>query len=202
MKLVCNNKEFEFNEGDIIKDILNEEIKEETITCSFNNEIKSLNHKPKTNGKVELLDYRTTEGKRVYVRGIMYIMSMAVDKLYPKADLTINYQLDNSMFCTFENLEITEEILNQIAEEMKQIISEDLPITKVKMTSEEAKAFYEKEKSLRGILQISLETKEVVSLYYCKDYYNYFYGVMPVSTGKMQIFELVKYRNRLPTKIS
>ena len=94
MVLVCNGKEFEINEGQTIKEVIEEEIKNasrDIIACIFNNEVKSLNHKPKLGGKVELLDYTTTEGKRVYVRGIMYIMAMAVNEIYPESHLTINW---------------------------------------------------------------------------------------------------------------
>ena len=156
------------------------------------------------NGKEETIDYSTTEGKRIYVRGIMYIMSMAIYKLYPNSYLTINYQLDNSMFCTFDNLEITDEVISNIKNKMQEIIDKDLPITKKEMTQEEAEKFYEKEKTLRGVLQLNTETNEKVSLYYCEDYYNYFYGDMPISTGYMKIFDVQKYRDgfllRYPSK--
>lgn len=200
MILTCNGKEFQINKGETIGEVLKDEItkSEKTIiTCNFNNEIKSLNYIPKTDGKVELIDYTNTEGKRVYVRGIMYIMAMAFHKLYPLALLTVNYQLDNSMYCTFENLEITDEVIANVKAKMQEIIDEDLPITKAKMTKEEAEEFYEREKVIRGKLQIDTETKEEVSLYYCKDYYNYFYGVMPISTGYMKIFDVVKYADGL-----
>ncbi len=193
MIITCKQKQFQLNQGETLKEALKEEINDNIITCNFNNEIKSLNYKPKTDGKVELLDYTSTEGKRVYVRGIMYIMAMAIDEIYKNSQLTINYQLDNSMFCTFEKQEITEELLEKIKKRMQEIIKEDIPIVKVTMTKEEAKAFYEKEQSLRGKLQINTETKEEISLYYCKEYYNYFYGVMPISTGYMKVFDLVKY---------
>lgn len=207
MKITYKDKDYKVNEGEKIKEILKEEIEKrdkEIITCKFNNEIKSLEYIPMESGKIELLDYTQTEGKRVYVRGIMYVMAMATEELYPNSYLTINYQLDNSMFCTFENLSITETVLENIKKRMQEIINKDLPIRKVKMTPEEAKEFYEKEKSIKGKLQINTETKEVVSLYYCEDYYNYFYGVMPPSTGYMKVFDIVKYRNgfllRYPSK--
>ena len=207
MKLLYKDKEYEINEGERILEVLKEEIEKsdkEIITCNFNNEIKSLNYIPKEDGTVELLDYTNTEGKRVYVRGIMYVMAMAIQELYNDVQVTINYQLDNSMFCTFEELEITDEVLENIKSKMKEIIEANLPITKVAMTQEEAEEFYEKEKTLRGILQIDTETKERVSLYYCKDYYNYFYGVMPISTGYMKVFDIVRYSKgfllRYPSK--
>lgn len=207
MKIIYKDKEYEINEGQRIVEVLKEEIEKsdkEIITCNFNNEIKSLNYIPKEDGTVELLDYTNTEGKRVYVRGIMYVMAMAIQELYNDVQVTINYQLDNSMFCTFEELEITDEVLENIKNKMKEIIEANLSITKVAMTQQEAEEFYEKEKTLRGILQIDTETKERVSLYYCKDYYNYFYGVMPISTGYMKVFDLVKYSKgyllRYPSK--
>ncbi len=207
MKLICNGKEFEMKQGQSIYEVLETEIEKmdkEIITCNFNNEIKSLNYRPEESGNVELLDYTSTEGKRVYVRGITYIMAMAIHELYPKSLLTVNYQLDNSMFCTFENTEITDELVSNIKMKMVEIIKENIPIKKVKMSQEEAEEFYEREKTLRGILQINTETKEEVSLYYCKDYYNYFYGVMPISTGYMKVFDIVKYEKgfllRYPSK--
>ena len=136
MTIICNEKKFDFNEGESIYEVLKDEIlnsKTEIITCNFNNQIKSLNYKPKTGGIVQLLDYTNTEGKRVYVRGAMYIMSMAFHELYPEGLITINYQLSNSMFCTFENLEITDEVISNIKEKMCKIVREDIPIIKVKI---------------------------------------------------------------------
>lgn len=158
----------------------------------------------KTDGEKEILEYETTEGKRVYVRGLMYVMAMAINNIYPEARLTINYQLDNSMYCNFDKLEVTEELLSNIKEEMKKIVEADLEIKKVSMSYEEAKKFYEKEKTTRGILQIDQGKKEEAILYFCKDYYNYFFGEMPISTGIMGKFDLMKYKGgfllRYPSK--
>ncbi len=63
------------------------------------------------------------------------------------------------------------------------------------MTKEEAIKFYEKEKTLKGRLQLDLKEKKEVTLYYCEDYYNYFYGVMPISTGCIKKYELLKYHD-------
>ena len=80
MKLIYKGKEIDISEGETIKEVLKEEITKEIITCNFNNEIKSLNHKPKQSGKVELLDYTTTEGKR---RKVALASLAMVHGLYP-----------------------------------------------------------------------------------------------------------------------
>lgn len=60
---------------------------------------------------MELIDTTTRDGRRVYIRGLLYIMAKALYELYPKALLTVNYQLSNSMLCEIENMEITEEFI-------------------------------------------------------------------------------------------
>ena len=75
MKLIYEEKEYNFDAGRSIYEVLKEEIEKrgkEILTCNFNNEIKSLNYIPTEDGNVQFIDYRNTEGKRVYVRGIMY----------------------------------------------------------------------------------------------------------------------------------
>ena len=174
-------------------DILNNE--KNVIACRCNNEIKSLNTEISKNDKVEPIDSTTRDGRRVYQRGILYVMSKAFNEVYPDALLTVNFQLSNSIYCTIENMKVTDEVINNVRQRMQTIIDKNLEIRKVEMTKQEAEKFYEKEKSLRGILQLDNKYKDEVSLYFCEDYYNYFYGVMPISTGYVKYYDIIKYHN-------
>ena len=174
------------------------------IACMCNNEVRSLNYDVQENDNVQLLDTTTKDGHRIYVRGIIYIMAKALNKLYPKALLSINYHLSNSMFCQIDNMEVTEEFVQKLKEKMQEIIDKDLEIRKVIMTKEEAEEFYAHEKTLRGIAQVDNKQKETVSLYYCEEYYNYFYGVMPITTGYTNVYDVSTYQDgflvRYPSK--
>ena len=174
------------------------------IACMCNNEVRSLNYDVQENDNVQLLDTTTKDGHRIYVRGIIYIMAKALNKLYPKALLSINYHLSNSMFCQIDNMDVTEEFVQKLKEKMQEIIDKDLEIRKVIMTKEEAEEFYAHEKTLRGIAQVDNKQKETVSLYYCEEYYNYFYGVMPITTGYTNVYDVAKYKDgflvRYPSK--
>ena len=174
------------------------------IACMCNNEVRSLNYDVQENDNVQLLDTTTKDGHRIYVRGIMYIMAKALNKLYPKALLSINYHLSNSMFCQIDNMDVTEEFVQKLKEKMQEIIDKDLEIRKVIMTKEEAEEFYAHEKTLRGIAQVDNKQKETVSLYYCEEYYNYFYGVMPITTGYTNVYDVSTYQDgflvRYPSK--
>ena len=199
MKIVYKSqKNLEIENRQKVIDIFKEEIKNSEnniIACKCNNEVKSLNYEVETEDKVELIDTTTRDGRRVYIRGLLYIMAKALYELYPKALLTVNYQLSNSMLCEIENMEITEEFIKKLSEKMNDIVKKDLEIKKIEMTKEEAIKFYEKEKTLRGILQLENKEKDEVSLYFCEEYYNYFYGVMPISTGYIKKFEVIKYHD-------
>ena len=163
------------------------------IGCRFNNEIKSLDYEIKEDGEVKLIDGTDRDGKRIYTRGLIYIMSKAFSELYKDALITVNYQLSNSMLCEIENMEVTEEMISKIKAKMQEIIDKDLKIHKVMMTKQDAKIFYEREKTLKGRLQLEIKDKPEVMLYYCENYYNYFYGVMPISTGYIKTFDIIRY---------
>lgn len=200
MKITYKDKTFNVEPNTRIKDVLKKEIENsenKIITCICNNKVKSLNHKVHEDCNIELLDYTNKEGKRVYVRGALYIMAKAFKEEYPEAKLTVNYQLSNSMYCVIDNMEITDEMINRVKTKMEEIIEKDLEIKKVVMSQDEARKFYEKEKNKTGIL-LQLNKKDEtdkISLYYCEDYYNYFFGVMPISTGVVNVFDLVKYKD-------
>lgn len=198
MQIEYNNIIIDVKNGTTVNQLLSEEIQKakcKIIACKFNNEIKSLNYKIKTDGKVELINLKDKDGMRVYRRGLVYIISKAFSEVYPNSLLTINYQLSNAMFCTVDNLSITKEVIVNVNKRVKEIIDSNLPIEKRFMTKEEAVEFYKKEKTLKGKLQLDLKQKKEVTLYFCENYYNYFYGVLPITTGFAEAYEIVPYAN-------
>ena len=198
MKITYKDETFEVPDGLTIKGALKEQIEKsemkDIIAARFNNSVQSL-HMPITrDGKVEFIDRTNKDGRIIYIRGLLFIMSKAFSELYPEANLNVNYQLSNAMFGTVENMEITDEVVQNIKNRMIEIVAQDIPITKVTMSQEEAEEFYKTEDTVRGRLQTLID-KDKVSLYFCEKYYNYFYGTMPISTGFAKLFDFVKYRN-------
>ncbi len=198
MKITYENEEIEVQDGIAIKDGLKEQMEKsgikDIIAAIYNNQIASLNHPIHKNGKITFINRTNKDGRYIYIRGLLYVMSKAFAEVYPEALLTVNYQLSNSMYGTVDNMEVTDEVIQNVRNKMFEIVEKDLPITKVVMTQEEADEFYKKEETFRGKLQ-TLVDKDKVSLYYCENYYNYFYGTMPISTGFAKVFDFVKYKN-------
>ena len=180
-----------------VVDMFNRNVKispKKIIACKCNNEVKPLDYEINEGDQVEILDVTSKDGLMVYIRGALFIMAKAFHELYPDAQVIVNFQLSNSMFCELDNMELTDEMIEKVRSRMQEIVEKDLPITKKELEKEEAKTFFEKENTLRGILQLGNEEKETVTLYFCEDYYNYFYGVMPISTGFIDVLDIKKYK--------
>ena len=172
---------------------LKEEDKRKALACKWHNEVKSLNFEVGEEDIVEPMDITVKDGRRVYQRGILFVMTKAFYELYPDLIIKVEFQLQNSLYCTIDNCKVTDEIIQNVKKKMQEIIDKDLEIKKIEMSREEAEKFYDKEKTLRGILQLDNQYKDEISLYFCEDYYNYFYGVMPISTGYVKNFDIMKY---------
>ena len=172
-----------------------EDKEKNVLACKYKNEVRPLDCEVDNLNDVVPIDITTRDGRRVYQRGILYVMGMAFNRVYPKALLTVNCQLSNSIYCSVENMKVTTELVDNIKKEMQDIVDSNLPIRKIEMSKEEAEKFYQKEKTLRGRLQLDNKYKDEVSLYFCEDYYKYFYGVMPISTGYIKLFDVIKYHD-------
>jgi len=193
MKITCNGKKFNIKERVQIREALKDEMPSNAIAAIYNNELASLKHIINKDGEIKFIDRTNKEGKQVYIRGVLYLMSKALYDICPEAELAINYQLTNAMYCEIDNMKVTEELIEKVGNRMRELVALDLPIVKKIMTMEEAEEFYKKEGTVRGKLQVN-SNKDKVSLYYCEDYYNYFYGTMPASTGFADLFDIKAFR--------
>ena len=193
MKITYGDKVYESSEPIKVNDLLKNEVKKEHIACIVNNQVHALDYEIRHNSKVELITAESKDGRGVYIRGILYIMGKAFHDVAPDCLLSVNYQLHNAMYCQVDNKVVTKEIIDKVRARMKEIIKNDIPITKSVMTLDEAKTFYKQSKSSNGKFQLNNRAKNV-SLYFCEDYYNYLYGTMPLSTGVTSVFEIELYK--------
>ena len=161
MKITYDNREFDIEENTTIGEAFKKEIEnsklKDIIAARFNNTIESLNLPIKKDGEIEFINREDKDGRIIYIRGLLFIMSMAFSEVYPKALLTVNYQLSNAMFSSVDNMEVTDEMIKKVKQRMQEIIDEDIPIRKIMMTQKEAEEFYKKEETIKGRLQTDID---------------------------------------------
>ena len=61
----------------------------------------------------------------IYIRGALYVLCMAINRLYPNAKIRTEYQLHNAMYVNITNIELTEDMIKDIELEMKNIVNKD-----------------------------------------------------------------------------
>ena len=198
MKIQYKDKVIETDKGTAIQELLKKEIetsKYPIIGGIFNNQYVNLEYKLEQDGEVKLIDISSKEGTKIYRRTIIYILGKAIEKVCPKGKVIVNYQLPNSMFCEIENQEITEELIQDLSNEMHKIVESDLSIKQVVMTREQAEKFYQENDISKGRLQLDAHNNKEIYMYYCEDYYNYCYGTIANRTGVTRVFEIMKYHD-------
>ena len=198
IKVNYKDKVFEVEEGisalDFIKNNIDVDLNT-VMACKISNEVKSLDDANlKKDCNFDIVDYTTADGSRIYVRGLTFIMLKAFGEVYPNLKITVNYSLGHSVYCEAEDgTEITHEMIENVERRMREIVDEDIHFEKRILTIEEAKNLYEKDgrDDKRGI--IGNRMKSHVSVYACGETINYFYGVMPLSTGVIKYFDIMNY---------
>lgn len=196
MKIQYKDKTMEIEKETTIQELLQEEIEKSeypVIGAIFNNQYVNLTYPIKEDGEIKLIDISSKEGTKIYRRTIIYILGKALEEICPNKKMIVNYQLPNSMFCEIEDMEITEELIQNLSEQMHQIVKRNLPIKQVIMTRQQAEEFYQENDVSKGRLQLNLSDNQEIFMYYCEDYYNYCYGTIANRTGVAKIFEIIKY---------
>ena len=198
MKIQYKDKIIEIEKPMPISQLLKDEIKNSNcavLAATFNNEYKNLESEIENDGKIDLIKVSSKEGMKVYRRTLVYIVGKAFEKICPNKKMEVNYQLSNAMFCDIVDGEVTDKFIEELNQEVRRIVKEDIPIRQVVMNREEATRFFEETQTSKGRLQLDLEENNEIFMYYCEDYYNYCYGTLANRTGCVKIFEIVRYND-------
>ncbi len=106
-------------------------ISREVITCKVNGLLTELSTKVSSDADVELLTFKSEDGKHVFRHTAAHIMAQAVKRLFPNTKQTIGPATDTGFFQDFDSdIPFTPEILKDIEAEMKKIVKENLLIEK------------------------------------------------------------------------
>ena len=139
--------------------------------------------------------YDDEENVRTYRRSVVFLFTMAVQEMYPEAEVVVRLTANKGLYCdvTMNGKDMLDEsMVKTLAGRMRELIDEDIPIEKRILPRGEAVQLFKGEKS-RQIAKANLIAalpQETVSIYFCGDSYDYFYGDMMKSTGALGSFAL------------
>lgn len=193
IKVNINGQTYNYSKDITISEIYKEhqsKYKYPIILAKVNGRLKELSAQLTDDSDIEFIDLTIKEGNRVHVNGLIFVLQYAVKKLYgPGANILVQHSLDKGVYIQ-TTFKLTEEKLENIKLVMKEIIKKDIPITKVTIDRIEAKKYFKSigDETKAGILKYN--TNNYITLYRLGNLYNYFYTLMPTTTGVLKAFDV------------
>ena len=188
-----NGKKEEYVKGIKVKEILNKMSKEEredAILIKYNNKKVDLETELKKNGTLQIYDINTLEGNRIYERGLLYLFIYATNNVLGKdTKVIVKHSIDKGIFCKIDK-ELEDKDVLEIKKQMKELVSKNIPFTKMDTTKYEAIEYFKSIKREDKAKTLFYDPSKYVSLYKLDDYYNYLIGDLPPSTGVFKYFDL------------
>lgn len=188
-----NGKKEEYVKGIKVKEILNKMSKEEredAILIKYNNKKVDLETELKKNGTLQIYDINTLEGNRIYERGLLYLFIYVTNNILEKdTKVIVKHSIDKGIFCKIDKKVEDKDVL-EIKKQMKEIVSKNIPFTKMDTTKYEAIEYFKSIKREDKAKTLFYDPSKYVSLYKLDENYNYIVGDLPSSTGVLKYFDL------------
>ena len=166
------------------------EEREDAILIKYNNKKVDLETELKKNGTLQIYDINTLEGNRIYERGLLYLFIYVTNNILEKdTKVIVKHSIDKGIFCKIDKKVEDKDVL-EMKKQMKEIVSKNIPFTKMDTTKYEAIEYFKSIKREDKAKTLFYDTSKYVSLYKLDENYNYIVGDLPSSTGVLKYFDL------------
>lgn len=192
-----NGEFFEYEKGTTLLEISKAFAESHTtpiVAGIINNNIKDMATPLTEDCSVGFFDLSTEVGSKVYQRSLIYIMILAAREIFPNGQVIVQHSLSKGLYCEFLlDYPLTEQDVKAVEARMREIVEEDLPITKKTVPLEEAVKLFEAVGESAKVKFMKQMNRKTVDIYYCGDGYDYFYFTAVPRTGYLKTFELKYY---------
>ena len=140
-------------------------------------------------GIVKLIRYSDPIGRDVYTRTAQFILFLAIKRLWPKAQGSMNCTIGEGHYFKVKGAE--DFSAARLNEEVRRIVEEDFPLTRRRMLTSELIDYYRSIGEEDKATLLTYRKKATVDLYEKDGFLDYFYGEMAPSTGFLRSFEIL-----------
>ncbi|TKG91114.1 nucleoside kinase [Puteibacter caeruleilacunae] len=186
-----------------IAEDLKVDLKFQVLGALVNNKAKELQYEIVKPKNVEFIDYTHPEGRRMYVRSLMFVLYSVVSDLFPDVTLSFQHGIAKGYFCEMQGLErdITDEDIFLIREEMKALIDQNIPFERKGMRTEKVIKLFKKS-NLEHKARLFRDKGNLYSyVHFLRDKVNYFYGHLVPETGYLGVFDIERFHNGLLLRV-
>lgn len=157
-----------------------------------NGELVDISHTVTDDAEIAIVTERDDDGIEVLRHSCAHLMAQAVQRLFPKAQVTIGPVVEDGFFYDFAfERPFTPEDLEAIEKTMQDIVKEDLEVQRSVMSRDEAvKLFTEMGEEYKVEILKSIPGDEQLSFYKQGEFIDLCRGPHVPSTGKFKAFKL------------
>jgi len=162
------------------------------VGAIINHELRELTYPISTDSKVTPVDMANPDGARIYRRSLTFLLEVAFMELFPEWSLTIDHSVSSgAYFCHVpEQVPFLQESLDALNSRMRELVEEDAPLLKEKVSLEEAKTFFSKQGQDDKLRLLNYRFGDDLVLYSLHGKRDYHHGYMVPSTGYLNYFDL------------
>ncbi|MCS5707972.1 threonine--tRNA ligase [Candidatus Berkiella cookevillensis] len=177
-----------------VAETISKKLAKRAVAAKLNDKIVDLSTLIKQDSKVTILTSEDPEGLEVLRHSTAHLLAHAVQSVYPQAQVTIGPVIEDGFYYDFAfDRPFTPEDLALFEAKMQELSRQNLTVTRHEFTREEAidKFTLMGEKYKVKIIE-KIPAGEVLSFYQQGDFIDLCRGPHVPSTGRIQVFKLMK----------
>jgi len=163
------------------------------------NELRELMKEAEEDCSLEFLTLQDKAGRDTYKRSLCLMMLRAFSKVIHTGNthIWIRFAVSNGLFCTMNGSDVplTQELLDQVLEEMKILRDRAIPFEKTGMDTGDAISLFHRYHMEDKAKLFRYRMGSRTNVYSLDGYRDYFYGYMVSSTSLLQHFDLKLYED-------
>ena len=169
-------------------------LRKAAIAGEFNGAIHDTSYQIDQSGPLRIITRRDEEGLEIIRHSCAHLLAHAVKRLFPQAQVTIGPVIEDGFYYDFAfEPGFSEDDLPKIEKCMKQIASENLPVSREVVDKEDAiELFRSMGEEYKAQIIEELDDDEIISLYRQGDFVDLCRGPHVPHTGFIEAFKLTK----------
>ncbi|MDM5313011.1 threonine--tRNA ligase [Peribacillus frigoritolerans] len=186
----------EFAKGTTTEDIaasISPGLRKKSIAGKFNGELYDLKRPIEQDGTIEIVTQDAADALEVLRHSTAHLMAQAIKRLYKNAKFGVGPVIEGGFYYDMDLEEsLTPEDLPLIEKEMKKIVNENLAISRIEVSRDEAiSRFKEIGDEYKLELIDAIPAEQQVTLYEQGEFFDLCRGIHVPSTGKIKEFKLL-----------
>ncbi len=169
---------------------------EKIFAIRLNNKVYSLEKHLKYNARIEPIVEGSKDAILVYRRSLCFLLAAACHNKFPESRLLVGHSLGSGYYYTVQTGKpFSEADVKTLEQEMRSIVSRNLPIKSCYVSYDEAVALVEKSGLKEARTQLNFRCPPRIRINTLDGFSDLYFGPLVTKSGVLKVFELRKYKD-------